>query len=238
MIARDVILKGVALFLTICYCQLGCAAAQIPPPLGLTVPQALKKYGASARKQLREECAEAGISYPPKRLTIVGLKDEKLLLLFGGNESVKLIHSFPLVSFSGVLGPKLKEGDLQIPEGIYRVTGLAASFRLTLKLNYPNEMDRKNAAVDGRTKLGGDILVHGGSVSTGCLVISMDDMQQVFVAVNDVGISNTKVIIAPCDLTKREAPVDMKTQPQWLPALYKAIKSEMPKNCLDSNLNP
>lgn len=194
--------------------------------LKLTVPEAIKHYGPSARKTLREQCRAAGIAYPPQRLEMIGLKQERQLLLFGGNGQ-KLIAKYPLVSYSGVLGPKLKEGDLQIPEGIYRITGFQSHNMLALCVNYPNDLDRKNAAADHRTKLGGDILVHGGSHSTGCLVISDDDMEQVFVAAHDVGIKNTALIIAPCDLTRHQPDFSLEKQPTWVPDLYKAIKARL-----------
>lgn len=197
--------------------------------LKLTVAQALAHYGPSARKILDQKCQAAGIAYPPKRIALLGLKQEKQLLLFAGADqaSLKLLDSYPLVSYSGVLGPKLKQGDLQIPEGIYGITGFQSYNMLSLCVNYPNDLDRKNAASDHRTNLGGDILVHGGSKSTGCLVVSNEDMEQLFVAVHDVGCKSTELIIAPCDLTKGEATIDLKKQPKWLAGLYKTIRARM-----------
>lgn len=197
--------------------------------LQLTVPQALKYYGPNARKSLREKCAAMSLQYPPKHLTLITLKEERKLLMFGGNElkQMNLIGTFPLVSYCGGLGPKLKQGDLQIPEGIYGITGSQAFNMLALCVNYPNEVDRKNAASDHRTNLGGDILIHGGSQSTGCVVVSDDDMEQIFVAVNDAGYKNVELIMAPCDLTKNWPRLDMTKQPSWLPQLYKAIKERM-----------
>ncbi|MBY0550942.1 MAG: hypothetical protein K2W95_26930 [Candidatus Obscuribacterales bacterium] len=209
------------------------AQFETTPALQLTVPQALKHYGPPARKILKEKCTAAGISYPPKYLTLVGLKKERKLLLFAGSDrsnqprQAKLLCSYPLVSYSGVLGPKLKEGDLQIPEGSYRITGFQAYNMLALCVNYPNDLDQKNAASDHRTNLGSAILIHGGSQSTGCLVVSDDDMEQLFVATHDVGSKNTELIIAPCDLTKYKPPIDLKKSPQWVPALYESIRNRM-----------
>ncbi len=195
--------------------------------LQLTVPQAIQHYGPPAREILSEECKCAGVSYPPKRLTMIGLKQEKKLLLFAGNDQMKFIHSYPLVSYSGILGPKLKQGDLQIPEGVYRITGFQSFNMLALCVNYPNELDRRNSVADRRTNPGGDILIHGGSHSTGCLVVSDDDMEQLFVAVHDVGCNSTELIIAPCDLINCKPSIDLTTQPKWVPGLYKAIEARM-----------
>jgi murein L,D-transpeptidase YafK len=200
----------------------------------LTVAQAVKKYGPQGRTWLQERCRGAKLAYPPKSLTLIGLKEERLLLVYGddGNGGSKELAAFPLVSYSGKLGPKLREGDLQIPEGIHKITRMKTNGLLSFELDYPNAVDRRNAAADGRRNLGGDILVHGGSYSTGCLVISNEDMKPLFVAVNDVGIRNTRVIIAPCDLTRRMPNVDMQKQPAWLPTVYASIKHELQKTMI------
>lgn len=211
--------------------------------LHLSLSQALKHYGPSARELLTEKCKAAGLSYPPRHLTLIGLKQERKLLMFASNDANgrlssggrlpvadkdwKLIASYPLVSYSGVLGPKLKEGDLQIPEGLYEITGFQSFSMLSLCVNYPNQFDRKMAATERRSKLGGDILIHGGSHSTGCLVVSNEDMEQVFVAANDLGCRNIRLIIAPCKLTDGNQFIDFGKQPKWLPGLYEQIKAEL-----------
>lgn len=158
--------------------------------------------------------------------------------MYVGGKDPKLIHSYPLVSFSGLLGPKLKEGDLQIPEGIYRITGEQAHSRLSLTVNYPNRFDRQHAARDKRTNLGSNILVHGGFVSTGCLVVSMQDMKEVFTIVHDVGCNHTSLVIAPCNLLKQEPEVNFKQQPKWLPTLYRDLAAALKPFKLDAIKEP
>jgi hypothetical protein len=208
-----------------------CFEVTKPTPLGLTVGQAASKFGDAARKQMLPSFQKLQMSYPPSDVTMIGLKDEKQLLVFarGKNGEVKQLHSYPLVSLSGVLGPKLKRGDLQVPEGIYNVIGLRASYHLALDIGYPNKKDRANAAADKRADLGSDIQIHGGSVSTGCLVVSEDDIKEIFVLAHDCGIGRLKVIIAPCNLAARSAGIDMKKQPKWLPVLYAQLKQELAK---------
>ena len=69
---------------------------------------------------------------------------------------------YPILAASGVLGPKLREGDKQVPEGIYGAEALNpnSKFHLSIRLNYPNTFDRRMAQSDGRTQLGGDIMIH------------------------------------------------------------------------------
>jgi hypothetical protein len=200
-----------------------------PKPLGLTVGQALKKFGPEAKKRLLAEFQNAGLVYPPEALSLVCLKSEQLLLLFakGQDSQFKQIASHPLVSYSGELGPKLKEGDLQIPEGCYKITSMDAITHLCLRVNYPNQQDKANARGDHRTSLGGEIQIHEGVYSTGCVVISHDDMADLFVLAHDIGIGNIDLIIAPCNLMLREPPLDMSKQPKWLAKLYTDLRKKL-----------
>src|SRR3954470_10227445 len=55
-----------------------------------------------------------------------------------------LLHTYNFCSTSGTLGPKRKEGDLQIPEGIYEINHFnpQSNFYLSLGINYPNDSDK------------------------------------------------------------------------------------------------
>jgi len=207
---------------------------RMEPPLGLTVNQALQRFGPSARGALRKRFAQAGAAYPPLKMTMIALKQERMVYLFAENKSPVLIGSYPLSTFSGKLGPKLRQGDLQIPEGVYEINGRAASFRLVLKVKYPNEFDLRMASEDKRSSLGSDILVHNGTVSTGCLVLSMPDMQELFIAASDVGVSNVSLIIVPCNLLKSSPDTDFSRQPAWVPQLYQSLKKKLERYPLTS----
>lgn len=113
-------------------------------------------------------------------------------------------RKYNMTGFSGRLGPKLCEGDRQIPEGIYGIEYLNPNsrFHLSLKVSYPNAFDRKRAIQDGRANLGGDIMIHGGSATIGCIPIGDDAIEELFYFVAMIGKENTKVIIAPYDLRK------------------------------------
>ncbi|MBS1991927.1 MAG: hypothetical protein JSS83_15500 [Cyanobacteria bacterium SZAS LIN-3] len=200
-----------------------------PKPLGLTVTQALKKYGPQARDRIVGRFSRVQAPYPPKRTTWVCLKDERQLLVFARNArgDWKQIASYPLVSWSGVIGPKLKEGDLQMPEGFYKPTGLDAFTHLSLWVNYPNASDRRNARLEHRTALGGSIQIHEGVYSTGCAVIDHDAMSELFVLAHDVGCEKIDLIFAPCNLAAKTPLVDFSRQPKWLPHLYKDLKAAL-----------
>jgi L,D-transpeptidase catalytic domain len=86
---------------------------------------------------------------------------------------VVFIHSYSVLVASGHNGPKLREGDRQVPEGFYRITSLNpnSSYHLSIKLNYPNAFDQQHADEEGRDRLGGDIFIHGKAASIGCLAM-------------------------------------------------------------------
>ena len=108
------------------------------------------------------------------------------ILVFKSERSVE-VHApgweapriYPMTAFSGSLGPKLREGDGQIPEGIYGIEYLNpnASYYLSLKVTYPNASDRACAKADGRTNLGGDIMIHGKAVTIGCVPVGDDALE-------------------------------------------------------------
>jgi len=82
-----------------------------------------------------------------------------------------LFATYPVCFWSGTLGPKLKEGDRQAPEGFYTVTFPQAYREGTrwvvgLDLGFPNSFDRVNA------RTGSAILIHGGCASIGCFAVT------------------------------------------------------------------
>ncbi len=169
-----------------------------------TIEQRVEQYGATAGERLLPMFEQAGVSYPPAQVTLVGLKQERLLSVYAGVSDSTLTHitSYPILAASGATGPKLAEGDRQVPEGLYRVEGLNPNsrFHLSIKVDYPNAFDREMAAVDGRTQLGGDIFIHGGSASIGCLAIGDDAIEELFVLLAETGIQNVDIVLAPLDL--------------------------------------
>ena len=110
-----------------------------------TVEDRLAQFGESARRRLLPYFENAQISYPPDRLVFVGLKQEKTLEIWasGANGQFKLIRTYPILGASGRLGPKLREGDRQVPEGIYRIESLNpnSKFHLSIRINYANNGD-------------------------------------------------------------------------------------------------
>jgi hypothetical protein len=199
-----------------------------------TVAQRLTQYGPAARKRLAPAFRAAGVMYPPAKVVMLVLKQEKRLELYaaGGKRELRYIKTYPVLAASGHSGPKLREGDGQVPEGVYRVESLNPNslWHLSLRLDYPNEFDRAMAAKDGRTKLGGDIMIHGYCVSIGCVAVGDEGSEDLFVLAADAGRECCMVVIAPRDLRtgSREIGRDM---PVWTDRLYDSIAREMRGLC-------
>jgi murein L,D-transpeptidase YafK len=141
----------------------------------------------------------------------------------------RFICSYPVLGASGLLGPKLREGDRQVPEGVYRVPELNpnSDFHLSIRLNYPNEFDQAKAATERRTSLGGDIMIHGDSRSRGCLAMGDPAAEDLFVLVALTGIGNVTVILTPVDFRGGRSPELPAGTPTWTPELYERIKREL-----------
>lgn len=170
-----------------------------------TVASRLAQFEEAVDLRIRPLFDAKNVQYPPKNVKLVFLKEEKLLRLYAGNSesSVELIKIYPVLAASGKSGPKLREGDMQVPEGIYRVESLNPNslFHLSLKVNYPNAFDKEKAAFEGRTNLGGDIRIHGKNVSAGCVAIGDEAIEELFILAAKTKYQDWELIFAPTDLT-------------------------------------
>ncbi|NKB39345.1 MAG: hypothetical protein GKR93_19610 [Gammaproteobacteria bacterium] len=159
------------------------------------------------------------------------MKDESILELFAHPLSGPpvSIHRYSVLKQSGNLGPKLKEGDYQVPEGVYDIESLNpnSNFHVSLRLNYPNEYDLQRAKEDGRSELGGDIFIHGGASSIGCLAMGDSVIEEIFTLANDVGIENMKVISVPIDFRSRHISEITVSDAAWFQDLYEQLKTEL-----------
>jgi murein L,D-transpeptidase YafK len=198
-----------------------------------TVQDRLEQYGHTVRERIHPYFEATKISYPPKRVVLVGLKHEKILEVWacGQENRFSLIQTYPILAASGRVGPKLKEGDRQVPEGLYRIESLNPNsmFHLSLRINYPNEFDRQQAKRKNRTNLGGDIMIHGSSVSIGCLAMGDETAEDLFILATETGIDNISVILSPVDFRKSTLPEAAHALPEWTDVLYEQIKQELSK---------
>ena len=184
----------------------------------------------TSKQKLKRHLADSNFVIYPKNLTLIGLKHEKILEVWT-KKNGQYIHitDYPFTAFSGILGPKFKEGDRQIPEGIYGIGYLNpnSKFHLSMNINYPNAFDKKMAKKENRTNLGSAIMIHGSDKTVGCIPIGNDKIEELYFLAEKVGIKNIKVILAPVDFRKMEVNITKKNKHPWLKDLYSQIKKEM-----------
>jgi murein L,D-transpeptidase YafK len=191
----------------------------------------LNDYSAYSREKLTPYFANANLPYAPHDIAFVIFKKSKKFVVYARNNSQqqwRYIKTFPIYAASGGAGPKLHEGDDQVPEGIYHIIGLnpRSHFDLSMHLNYPNQFDLKEAKRDNRSHLGGDIFIHGNRRSIGCIAIGDKAIQQVFPLVYSVGEHHVTVVIAPSDLRKN-FPIMNREHLPWVPTLYARLRKEL-----------
>jgi len=183
--------------------------------------------GAGAR--IRDALSAAAIAPAPGKFWLLAVKDARTLDLFGEDASGRRVkvRSWRVLAASGSAGPKLREGDRQVPEGVYRIDHLNpnSAYHLSLALDYPNAVDRAHAAHDGRNRPGGDIFIHGKDVSIGCLAIGDDAIEELFWLAATAGKDAFTVVIVPTDLRQRPAP-DVRAPP-WVTELYGDLRAEL-----------
>jgi hypothetical protein len=197
----------------------------------VTVRTRLAQLSPAANFRVAARFAQAGMVWPPAELTLIAIKDEKTLELHARHrgEPWRLVHRYRILAASGRAGPKLRQGDRQVPEGIYAFASLNpnSAYHVSLRVDYPNAFDRLMAQRDGRTDLGGDIMIHGKNLSAGCLAMGDEVAEELFVIVAQIGLPNVKLIIAPTDFRNNATPVAAADSPAWVANLYAELTTAM-----------
>jgi murein L,D-transpeptidase YafK len=139
----------------------------------------------------------------PVYIRIFKLESELELWVEKDGRFVK-IATYPICLWSGRLGPKLREGDRQAPEGFYTVDAAqlnpnSVMYR-SFSLGYPNVYDQAY----GRT--GSFLMVHGGCASVGCYAVThpvVDEIWRLVTAALDQGQPRFAVHAFPFRMTDR-----------------------------------
>lgn len=89
-----------------------------------------------------------------------------------------LLKTYPICRWSGDLGPKIREGDRQAPEGFYSITPAQmnpqSAYYLSFNMGYPNAYDK----AWGRT--GSQLMVHGDCSSRGCYAMTDEQISEIY----------------------------------------------------------
>ncbi|WP_328517499.1 murein L,D-transpeptidase family protein [Devosia rhodophyticola] len=119
-------------------------------------------------------------SSPGAPMVIRLFKQEKQVEIWKQSNTgqYRLLKTYEICAFSGNLGPKIKEGDRQSPEGFYTITpGLMnpkSNYYLSFNTGFPNKFDR----AWGRT--GSDLMLHGDCSSRGCYAMTDGGIAEIY----------------------------------------------------------
>lgn len=141
---------------------------------------------AARLRDVRSLVTDAGLTYPVGEVYLRAFKAERLVELWAGpaGKPLTLLKQYPICAASGELGPKRREGDLQVPEGLYEVPEFnpGSSYHLSMKVSYPNASDRLRS--DAK-RPGGLIYLHGSCASIGCIAIEDAPIEEVYLIALD-----------------------------------------------------
>jgi murein L,D-transpeptidase YafK len=196
-----------------------------------TIESIVEKYNPKVKASLQNNFAKNNIESNDFEMAILAFKKEQILEVVvrkNENESWKLLKMYPFTAFSGKIGPKLKNGDKQIPEGIYQMEYLNpnSKYHLSIKVNYPNAFDIEKAKLDGRTDLGGDIMIHGKSVTIGCIAVGDKNIEEIFILATKTKNKHFPIIIAPHDFRTNKTFPEIEAI-SWEKDLYENISKEL-----------
>ncbi len=137
----------------------------------------------NTEKKLKKKFTDSSLLYNNFELLLIAYKKEKRLevhIKSKGKKKYSHFTSYDFCVLSGNLGPKRKKGDGQVPEGLYSISNFnpKSNYHLSLKVNYPNLSDNYYS---GKNDPGGDIYIHGNCVSIGCIPITDELIEELYV---------------------------------------------------------
>ena len=152
---------------------------------------------------LKKQFAAKKLTWPARAIYIRSFKYDSQLEVWVKEEKAttySLFKTYPVCALAGSLGPKRVQGDYQVPEGFYYINEFNpfSNYYLSLGLNYPNASDR---ILSDSIKPGGDIYIHGSCVTVGCIPITDQQIDELYVLATfakDAGQDFIPVHIFPC----------------------------------------
>ena len=143
------------------------------------ISEAMKRKEDTLMKQFKEK----NLPWPIKSIYLRSFKYDSQLEVWvrnDRNEPYKLFKTYKVCAMAGTLGPKRMQGDYQVPEGFYYINEFnpKSNYHLSLGLNYPNSSDR---ILGDSLQPGGDIYIHGSCVTTGCIPITDQQIEELYI---------------------------------------------------------
>lgn len=151
------------------------------PVLAADVPVSPRSKAVIARVQpgLTAELRALGADWgAPLYLRIFKASNELEAFVRTSSGAWSLLRNWPICTWSGRLGPKTRQGDMQAPEGFYEVAARqlnpVSNYHLAFNLGYPNAYDRHHR------RSGDYLMVHGNCVSIGCYAMGDAAIEEIY----------------------------------------------------------
>jgi murein L,D-transpeptidase YafK len=132
---------------------------------------------------LQKQFEAKGLKWPANYIYIRSFKYDSQLEVWVKDQlsdPFKLFKTYKVCVLAGTLGPKRIEGDYQVPEGFYYINEFnpTSNYHLSLGINYPNISDQ---LLSDSLRPGGGIYIHGSCVSVGCIPITDEGIDEVYI---------------------------------------------------------
>tara|TARA_Y100001934_G_scaffold139694_1_gene168527 strand:- start:2458 stop:3369 length:912 start_codon:yes stop_codon:yes gene_type:complete len=143
------------------------------------VPSSARSRSVIARvaPKLNQEFAQKNLNWGSPIFIRIIKESKELELWAKSGKKFELFRNCRIHFYSGTLGPRLREGDRQAPEGFYYVPGWRMNprsrFHLPFDLGYPNTYDRQHR------RTGSLLMVHGSTVSIGCFAMTEARIEEI-----------------------------------------------------------
>lgn len=169
----------------------------------------VRRAQLNARPRINQLFRESGIRHPAAEVFVRVFKRDRELEVWVrpvDGSRFQLLKTYSICALAGKPGPKRRQGDAQVPEGFYNIDlfNPESSYHLSMRVDYPNASDE---AARGDAPLGGDIYIHGGCVSEGCLAMTdegIEDLYWLGIEAHAMGQSSIPIHIFPARLTDAE----------------------------------
>lgn len=169
-----------------------------------TVAKASTRPALDPALPLAQQAKRLRLRYPLRYVFLRALKEERRLELWAADRHgrMTLVREYPIAAASGGPGPKRREGDFQVPEGVYRIDRFnpKSRFHLSLGLDYPNPSDRLRG---DPAYPGTNIFIHGNAVSIGCMAMTDRLIDEIYPTCEKALNRKTIAVhVFPCRMTK------------------------------------
>ena len=169
----------------------------------------VRRAQINARPRISQLFRESGIRHPAAEIFVRVFKRDRELEVWVrpvDGSRFQLLKTYGICALAGKPGPKRSQGDAQVPEGFYNIDlfNPQSSYHLSMRVDYPNASD---VAAGGDAPLGGDIYIHGGCVSEGCLAMTdegIEDLYWLGIEAHAMGQTSIPIHIFPARLTDAE----------------------------------